>query len=128
MPGGTIAIDGPKQCDRKKQSAMTTAKKETKYERIEIHDQRPHLRNDRGRSNRSPRRTRWKDVLLLQRPLSAKVSVHDRRREARGKVSRLLRVTSARTSQATVARNEFANLSFAGTEQTKQNKKGKEKL
>jgi hypothetical protein len=65
----------------------------------------------------------------LQRPLSAKVSVHARRREARGKVSRLLRVTSARTSQATVARNEFANRSFAGTEkQNQQNKKGKEKL
>jgi hypothetical protein len=30
MPGGTIAIDGPKQCDRKNQSAMTTTKKETK--------------------------------------------------------------------------------------------------
>jgi hypothetical protein len=67
----------------------------------------------------------------LQRPLSAKVSVHARRRKPRGKVGRLLWLTSARTSQATVARNEFANLSFAGTEKTKQNKqnkKGKEKL
>jgi hypothetical protein len=63
----------------------------------------------------------------LQRPLSAKVSVHARRREARGKVSRLLRVTSARTSQATVARNEFANLSFAGTEKTEKTEKREKK-
>jgi hypothetical protein len=63
----------------------------------------------------------------LQRPLSAKVSVHARRRKPRGKAGRLLWLTSARTSQATVARNEFANLSFAGTEKTKQNKTKKEK-
>ena len=47
------------------------------------HDQRPDLRNDRGRSHRAPRRARWKGVLLLQRPLPAKVSVRARRSEAR---------------------------------------------
>jgi hypothetical protein len=59
----------------------------------------------------------------LQRPLSAKVSVHARRLEARGKVGRLLWVTSARTSQATVTRNEFANTSFVGTEKQINKKK-----
>ena len=37
----------------------------------------------------------------------------------------LLWITSARTSQATVAGNELANLSFAGTEKTNQQKKNK---
>jgi hypothetical protein len=58
----------------------------------------------------------------LQRPLPAKVFVRARRREARGKVGRLLWITTAHTSQATEARNEFANLSFAGAEKTNQQK------
>jgi len=55
-------------------------RKEHDHECIENRDQRPHLRHDRGRSNRSPGRTRWQDVLLLRRALSEKVSVHARRR------------------------------------------------
>ena len=81
-------------------------RKKHDHETNEIRDQRPHLRNDRGGSDRSPRRTRRKDVLLLQRPLSAKVSIRARRGEARGKAGRLLWVTP-------VARNQFANRSFA---------------
>jgi len=53
-------------------------------ERFEISDQRPHLRKDRGRSNRSQRQPRWKDVLFLLRPLSANISVHDFRLQTAG--------------------------------------------
>ena len=70
-----------------KETVTRTPLEKHDHECIENHDQRPHLRNDRGRSHRDPRRTRWKDVLLLQRTLPAKVSVHSRRcpieREAR---------------------------------------------
>ncbi len=71
-------------------------RKEHHHERITIRDQRPHLWNDRGRSHRSPCRTRGKDILLLQRPLSAEVSVHTRRCEARGSVWRLLYINTRR--------------------------------
>ena len=98
-------------------------RKKQNHERIDTSDQRSNLRNDRGRGNRPPRRTRWKDILLLLRTLSAKVSVHAHRGAPRENVRRLLWVESTRTHRTTAARNEFANLSFAGTEKTNQPKK-----
>jgi hypothetical protein len=61
----------------------------------------------------------------LQRPLPVKVFVHARRCQAGGQVWLLLRITSAHTSQTTGAEHELANLSFAGTEKTNQQKKNK---
>ena len=96
-------------------AAVEQRGKKHDHEKIEIGDQGPHLRNDRGRSNRSPRRTRWENVLLLQRPLSAKVSVHARRDEARGNPSWLLWITLRGRDQPILARNECVNTSFAAT-------------
>jgi hypothetical protein len=48
-----------------KDSDDNSQKKEHHHEGIEIRNQRPHLRHDRGRSNRSARRTRWQDDLLF---------------------------------------------------------------
>ena len=69
---GTPAASFPDTGKNRNQKIVTTTRKDHDHERIEIRDQRPHLRHDRGRSNRFPGRTRWQDVLLLLRRLSAK--------------------------------------------------------
>jgi len=87
---GEEASEEPKQSENRKKQYQQPLTKEYDHERDKICDQRPHLWNDRGRSNRDPRRTRWKDVLLLRRKLSAKVSFHARRCQAGGQVWILL--------------------------------------
>lgn len=76
---------------------------------------RPYLRHDRGRSLCYPRRTRRRNVLLLWRPLPARISVCARADEARGRGSWLLWIISTRTSPAIVARNEFVSASSCVT-------------
>jgi len=121
--GGSINGEGSLTEINKQYQQPST--KEHDHERDEIRDQRPYLRNDRGRSNRDPRRARWKDVLLLQRTLSAEVSVHARRCGAGGRVWILLWIMSTLTSPAVVTRNEFANTAVTVTaKQAKTKTKG----
>lgn len=54
------------------------------HERNASRNQRPHLRNDSGQSNRAPGPTRWRDVSLLQRLLPANVFVRARQCQAGG--------------------------------------------
>jgi len=90
VPVSPCRCHAPNNVTAKIQVQSQQPRKKHDHERIEINDQRPHLRNDRGRSHRAPRRTRWKDVL---------VSVRACRCQAGGQVWLLLWVTTARAHQ-----------------------------